>query len=148
MIYYLTHYDRDTFPFLIQYLRKQGYEVEYAHTPTGGSEIRNALLGAWRVVRRARRGDTIITYMCSAGMLCWWVSMLTGKRVHVISSNLTLKNDGSLRTKVLTGLYRVTVKSKRYTQLVTSLKYGKSAWRKNTARRFARIFNGECFANG
>lgn len=81
-------------------------------------------------------------------MLCWWVSMLTGKRVHVISSNLTLKNDGSLRTKVQTGLYRVTVKSKRYTQLVTSLKYGKSAWRKNTARRFARIFNGECFANG
>lgn len=124
MIYYLTHYDRDTFPFLIQYLREKGYEVEYTHTPTDRGETVNALRGAWSVVRKAGRGDTIITYMCSAGMLCWWISMLTGKRVRVISCNLTLKNDGSLRTRVLTWLYRVAVRSKRYTQLVTSKQYG------------------------
>ena len=125
MIYYLTHYQSDSFSFLIKYLRSKGYKTEYLHTPTDSNEYVNAFLGAWHAVETAQPGDTIITYMCSAGVLCWWISMLKHKKINIISSNLSLKDDSSIRTRLMRFLYRNAVKSERYTQLVTSRSYGK-----------------------
>ncbi len=84
----------------------------------------NALLGAWTAVKKASKGDTIITYMSSAGVLCWWISFLLFKRIHVIATNLALKDDSSLQTRMMDMLYRGALKSKRFTLTVTSLRYG------------------------
>lgn len=125
MVYYLTHYDVDTFPFLIKYLKDKGYEAEYLHTPTNSNEYVNDFRGALHAVNTAKAGDTIITYLCSAGVLCWWISMLKHKKIKVISSNLTLKDDQSMRTRLMRFLYRKAVKSKRYIQLINSRSYEK-----------------------
>ena len=125
MIYYLTHYQTNVFPFLIKYLRSRGYEAGYLHTPMNSDEYVNAFRGALHAVDVARAGDTIITYLCSAGVLCWWISRLKGKKISVISSNLTLKDDRSTRTRLMRLLYQQAVKSERDIQLVTSKSYGK-----------------------
>ena len=125
MIYYLTHYESDTFPFLIKYLRSKGYEAGYLHSPSDSNEYVNAFRGALHAVETTRPGDTIITYLCSTGVLCWWISRLKHKKIRIISSNLTLKDDRSMRTRFMRLLYRRAVKSERYTQLVTSKSYGK-----------------------
>lgn len=135
MIYYLTHYNRQTYPFLIDYLNKNGMSASWLHAPVNHGEYVNALLGAWHAVRKTSKGDTVITYMCSAGVLCWWISLILFKKVHVIATNLTLKNDGSLQTRLMTFLYRGALKSKRFTLTVTSQRYGETMQRKLHSKR-------------
>lgn len=126
MIYYLTHYNQQTYPFLIDYLNRNGLSASWAHTPVNRGEYVNALIGAWNAVRMASKGDTIITYMSSAGVLCWWISVLLFKRIHIIATNLALKDDSSLQTWVMTLLYGGALKSKRFTLTVTSQLYGET----------------------
>lgn len=126
MIYYLTHYNQQTFPFLIDYLNRNGLSASWAHTPVNHGEYVNAFLGTWNVVRRAAKGDTIITYMSSAGVLCWWISFFLLKKINIIATNLALKDDSSLQTLFMIFLYRVALKSKRFTLTVTSQQYGET----------------------
>lgn len=130
MIYYLTHYDQKTFPFLIEYLKNEGNDVYWMHPPIKHGEYINSLIGAWNAVRKVHKGDTIITYMSSAGVLVWWISWLLHKKIHVIATNLALKNDNSLQTQLMALLYRGALKSKRFTLTVTSEKYGKRMQKK------------------
>lgn len=126
MIYYLTHYNKKTYPFLIEYLNKKGMSASWIHPPVSHGEYMNALIGAWNAVRKASKGDTIITYMSSAGVLCWWISVLLFKRIHIIATNLALKDDSSLQTWFMTLLYHGALKSKRFTLTVTSQLYGET----------------------
>lgn len=126
MIYYLTHYNQQTYPFLIDYLNRNGLSASWTHTPVNYGEYINALIGAWHAVRKAMKGDTIITYMSSAGVLCWWISILFFKKIHIIATNLALKDDSSLQTRFMALLYRFALKSKRFTLTVTSHQYGKT----------------------
>ena len=126
MIYYLTHYNQQTYPFLIDYLNRNGLSASWAHTPINHGEYLNALIGAWNAVRKASKGDTIITYMSSAGVLCWWISYILYKNIHIIATNLALKDDSSLKTLFMIFLYRVALKSKRFTLTVTSQQYGET----------------------
>lgn len=126
MIYYLTHYNKQTYPFLIKYLNKNGMSASWLHSPINHGEYVNALLGAWHAVRKATKGDTIISYMSSAGVLCWWISLILFKRIHIIATNLALKDDSSLQTRFMTLLYRKALKSKRFTLTVTSQQYGET----------------------
>ena len=126
MIYYLTHYNKQTYPFLIKFLNKNGMSASWLHSPIDHGEYVNALLGAWGAVRKASKGDTIITYMSSAGVLCWWISYILYKKIHIIATNLALKDDSSLQTRFMTLLYRKALKSKRFTLTVTSQRYGET----------------------
>lgn len=126
MIYYLTHYNKQTYPFLIKFLNKNGMSASWLHSPIDHGEYVNALLGAWGAVRKASEGDTIITYMSSAGVLCWWISYILYKKIHIIATNLALKDDSSLQTRFMTLLYRKALKSKRFTLTVTSQRYGET----------------------
>lgn len=126
MIYYLTHYDQKTYPFLIEYLNRNGFSASWMHTPVSHGEYVNAFIGAWNAVRKAQKGDTIITYMSSTGMLCWWISWLLHKQIHIIATNLALKDDSSLQTKLMVLLYRGALKSNRFTLTVTSKQYGET----------------------
>lgn len=126
MIYYLTHYNKQTYPFLIKYLNKNGMSASWLHSPINHGEYVNALLGAWGAVRKASKGDTIITYMSSAGVLCWWISYILYKKIHIIATNLALKDDSSLQTRFMTLLYRKALKSKRFTLTVNSQRYGET----------------------
>lgn len=126
MVYYLTHYNKQTYPFLIDYLNMNGVSASWLHPPVNHGEYINALIGAWNAVRKVTKGDTIITYMSSAGVLCWWISAILFKRIHVIATNLALKDDSSLQTCFMTLLYRGALKSKRFTLTVTSRQYGKT----------------------
>ncbi|MCR5130069.1 MAG: hypothetical protein K6C10_01235 [Prevotella sp.] len=130
MVYYLTHFNRQTYPFLIDYLNKNGVDACWIHPPVKHGEYLNALLGAWAAVKKASKGDTIITYMSSAGVLCWWISFLLFKRIHVIATNLALKDDSSLQTRMMEMLYRGALKSKRFTLTVTSQRYGETMRKK------------------
>lgn len=125
-VYYLTHHNTVIFPFLRPVMEEAGARLVYVHPPVRFRESVNALIGAWRAVRKARHGDVIVAYMCSAGVLCWWVSRLTGKKVSVVGCNLTLKGDGSRRTAVMAWLYRKALKSPRFTLTVTSERYGRT----------------------
>ena len=98
--------------------------ASWLHSPIDYGEYVNALIGAWRAVRKATKGDTIISYMSSAGVLCWWISLILFKRIHIIATNLALKDDSSLQTRFMTLLYRKALKSKRFTLTVTSQQYG------------------------
>ena len=100
--------------------------ASWLHSPTNHGEYVNALLGAWGAVRKASKGDTIITYMSSAGVLCWWISYILYKKIHIIATNLALKDDSSLQTRFMTLLYRKALKSKRFTLTVTSQRYGET----------------------
>lgn len=126
MIYYLTHYNQQTYPFLIDNLNRNGLSASWAHTPVNHGEYVNALIGAWSAVKKTVKGDTIITYMSSAGVLCWWISVILFKRINIIATNLALKDDSSLQTFFMTFLYRVALKSKRFTLTVTSQQYGET----------------------
>ncbi len=126
MIYYLTHYNQQTYPFLIDYLNRNGLSASWAHTPVNHGEYVNAFIGAWHAVKKAAKGDTIITYMSSAGVLCWWISMILFRNIHIIATNLALKDDSSLQTRTMAFLYRVALKSKRFTLTVTSQQYGET----------------------
>lgn len=126
MIYYLTHYNQQTYPFLINYLKRNGLSASWAHTPINHGEYVNALIGAWSAVKKAVKCDTIITYMSSAGVLCWWISVILFKRINIIATNLALKDDSSLQTLFMTFLYRIALKSKRFTLTVTSQQYGET----------------------
>lgn len=126
MIYYLTHYNQQTYPFLIDYLNRNGLSASWAHTPVNHGEYVNALIGAWKAVRKATKGDTIISYMSSAGVLCWWISVILFKKIHIIATNLALKDDSSLQTRTMAMLYRIALKSKRFTITVTSHQYGET----------------------
>lgn len=124
MIYYLPHYPTKTFSFLEQYFSKKGKVFSYVFPGATGFEYLNALIGAWRAVRRCCKDDTIITYMCSAGVLCWWVGRLLGKHPRIIAANLTLKDDTGWRTKLMTFLYKKAVKDPHFALAVTSRTYG------------------------
>ena len=100
--------------------------ASWLHTPVSHGEYVNALIGAWHAARKATKGDTIITYMSSAGVLCWWISFILFKKIHIIATNLALKDDTSLQTRFMALLYRMALKSKRFTLTVTSLQYGKT----------------------
>lgn len=100
--------------------------ASWLHTPVNHGEYMNALIGAWRAVRKATKGDTIITYMSSEGVLCWWISSILFKEIHIIATNLALKDDSSLQTRMMAMLYQIAMKSKRFTLTVTSLQYGKT----------------------
>lgn len=126
MIYYLTHYNQQTYPFLIDYLNRNGLSASWAHTPVNHGEYVNALIGAWNAVRKATKGDTIITYMSSAGVLCWWISVILFKKINIIATNLALKDDSSLQTRTMAMLYRIALNSKRFTLTVTSQQYGET----------------------
>lgn len=126
MIIYLTHYNQQTYPFLIDYLNRNGLSASWAHTPVNHGEYVNALTGAWSAVKKAAKGDTIITYMSSAGVLCWWISIILFKKIHIIATNLALKDDSSLQTRTMAILYRIALKSKRFTLTVTSQQYGET----------------------
>lgn len=126
MIYYLTHYNKQTYPFLIDYLNKNGMSASWLHTPVSHGEYVNAFIGAWRAVKKATKDDTIITYMSSAGVLCWWISLFFYKNIHIIATNLALKDDSSLQTRFMAFLYRCALKCKRFTLTVTSQQYGET----------------------
>lgn len=98
--------------------------ASWLHSPVNHGEYVNALLGAWHAVRKATKDDTIISYMSSAGVLCWWISFILFKRIHIIATNLALKDDSSLQTRIMALLYRGALKSKRFTLTVTSQQYG------------------------
>lgn len=100
--------------------------ASWLHSPINHGEYVNALLGAWGAVRKASKGDTIITYMSSTGVLCWWISYILHKKIHIIATNLALKDDSSLQTRFMTLLYRKAIKSKRFTLTVTSQRYGET----------------------
>lgn len=143
-VLYLTHYNVDTLPFLRPYFNDKGWEWEYVHPPVAYSEYVNAFLGAWQAVRMAKKGDVIVSYMCSAGVICWWISLFCRKRVDVVACNFTLKDDKGWMTKIMTQLYRWALKSDRFTMTVTSNRYGESMKRKlGTYRSFPllRDFN-------
>jgi hypothetical protein len=136
-VLYLTHYNVDTFPFLRSYFNDKGWAWEYVHSPVSRSEYINAFIGAWRAVKKASEGDVIVSYMCSAGVLCWWISLFCLKKVEIIGCNLTLKGDKGWMTRIMTHLYRWALKSRRFTLTVTSNRYGETVKnRLGTSRSF------------
>ena len=76
MLFYLTHYDTNPFPFLQTEMAEKGCELQILHNPTNHGEYVNALIGAWRAVRKAKKDDVIVTLTTecsakkSAGTIC------------------------------------------------------------------------------
>lgn len=80
MISYLIHYDTDIFPFLPAELSAKGYRMQFLRNPVNHGEYVNAVVGAWRAVRKAKKGDGIVTYMSSGGVLAFWLSLIETAR--------------------------------------------------------------------
>lgn len=55
MIYYLTHYNQRTYPFLINYLNKNGLSASWLHSPIHHGEYMNAFLGAWHAIKMQKK---------------------------------------------------------------------------------------------
>lgn len=124
-VYYLNHYNVETFPFVLERLRQAGYEAESLFQPTSHGEYANALLAAWTTVRRLRRDDILVVYLCSTAVLCWWVSVLLHKPIRILSCGFALRNDASLQTRLMTFLYRHACRSPRFRITVNSAPYGR-----------------------
>lgn len=125
-LFYLTHYDTNPFPFLQTEMAEKGCELQILHNPTDHGEYVNALIGAWRAVRKAKKDDVIVTYMSSGGVLVFWLSVLLRRSVKVVATNLSWKDDGSLQSKLMRFLYSRALRSARFVATVTSVAYGRS----------------------
>ena len=56
------------------------------------TSIKQMLSVCSTTVKRTKSGDTIVCWYDFMGVLCWWLSKLTNKKIKVIAINVLLKD--------------------------------------------------------
>lgn len=104
---------------------KLGLETVSHYSPQGMNKYKSWLKGSLDVVRKARKGDTVICVYDFQGVLCYWISLLLMKKVNIMAVNILLKDKASLRNRVARFLYRKALGSRRVVGTVTTPDYGR-----------------------
>lgn len=82
------------------------------------------LKGAYLVVKKSQKGDTIVCWLDIQAMLCYWLGMFTFRKRDIIAINLLLKDKPTLFNRIARFLYRRALKSAHFRATVTSNEYG------------------------
>lgn len=72
-----------------------------------------------------KSGDTIVCWYDFMGVLCWWLSKLTNKKIKVIAINVLLKDKNTTKNKVAKYLYKKALCSNSFAATVTTVEYGR-----------------------
>lgn len=70
------------------------------------TSIKQMLSVCSTTVKRTKSGDTIVCWYDFMGVLCWWLSKLTNKKIKVIAINILLKDKNTTKNKVAKYLYK------------------------------------------
>ena len=70
------------------------------------TSIKQMLSVCSTTVKRTKSGDTIVCWYDFMGVLCWWLSKLTNKKIKVIAINVLLKDKNTTKNKVAKYLYK------------------------------------------
>lgn|SRR5574344_225269 len=130
MIYFLSNYNVDRCPFLVNGLRERGMDTEWVRTPENHRETVNHLIGAYRAMKRSRKGDVILCWLDIQGVMCFWTGLLMMRRRHIVAINIRIKDKRTLKNCFAAFLYGMALRSKWVTATVTSEEYGRAVTRR------------------
>ncbi|MCD8288807.1 MAG: glycosyltransferase [Prevotella sp.] len=97
---------------------------EYCNSPAHKFSAIDWIRGAWRMVRKSRKGDTIVCQYDFQAVMCNVFSRFMGGR-EIYCINLLLKDKNTLKNKITAGIYKLALKSDNFHATVTSAEYGK-----------------------
>ncbi len=83
------------------------------------------IVGSWRIMRKSRKGDIILTVYDFQGVLCYWIGLLTFRRRKTLGINILLKQKKSIRNKIASFMYKRALKSEWFFTTATTDQYGK-----------------------
>lgn len=126
MIYFLSNYDVDRCPFLVNGLRKRGLDTVWVRTPENHPGTVNHLIGAYRAMKRSRKGDVILCWLDIQGVMCYWIGWLLMRHRHIVAINIRLKDKKTLKNRFAAWMYGRALKSKWVMATVTSMEYGRA----------------------
>ena len=89
------------------------------------TSIKQMLSVCSTTVKRTKSGDTIVCWYDFMGVLCWWLSKLTNKKIKVIAINILLKDKNTTKNKVAKYLYKKALCSNSFAATVTTVEYGR-----------------------
>ena len=88
------------------------------------TSIKQMLSVCSTTVKHTKAGDTIVCWYDFMGVLCWWLSKLTKKKIKVIAINILLKDKNTTKNKVAKYLYKKALCSNSFVATVTTVEYG------------------------
>lgn len=97
---------------------KEVYSNKYKHKIVGW------LQGAFQVLQQSRKDDTIICWFDFQAVLVYWLCTLTFCRRNIVCINVMLKDNETLRNKIIGFLYKKALSSNCFKASVTSIEYG------------------------
>src|SRR5574344_2132192 len=148
MIYFLSNYNVDRCPFLVNGLRKRGMDTEWVRTPENHRETVNHLIGAYRAVKRSKKGDVILCWLDIQGVMCFWIGLMMFRHRHIIAINIRIKDKKTLKNRFAAFMYSMALRSKWVMATVTSTEYGQAVTKrlgvenKYPLVRDANLYNG------
>ena len=89
------------------------------------TSIKQMLSVCSATVKRTKAGDTIVCWYDFMGVLCWWLSKLTNKRIKVVAINILLKDKSTMKNKIAKYLYKKALCSNSFAATVTTVEYGR-----------------------
>ncbi|MGX8714022.1 MAG: glycosyltransferase, partial [bacterium] len=101
-----------------------GDDCQVVFSKDYSQRILRYLSGVLSVLRKSRRGDTIICWYDAQAVLCWWLCRLLWKKRNIVCINLLLKQKPTFKNRVATLLYKKALTSRNFKATVTSRPYG------------------------
>ncbi|MBR3079674.1 MAG: hypothetical protein IKH01_07655 [Prevotella sp.] len=99
--------------------------VENHFTPPSRFKLWSWLVGAVRVLMKSSNGDVIVTWYDFQGILCFLVSKLLFRKREFVIINLLLKDKSTMKNRLVSWLYKITLTAKNVRASVTSEAYGR-----------------------
>lgn len=121
MKWLLFQWSRWDYKYLQQAL---GDDCQVVFSKDYSQRILRYLSGVLSVLRKSRRGDTIICWYDAQAVLCWWLCRLLWKKRNIVCINLLLKQKPTFKNRVATLLYKKALTSRNFKATVTSRPYG------------------------
>lgn len=103
---------------------KLGMSVTEICSPVYGKKIFCWLRGVKTVLNLSHRDDTIICWYDFQAVMCWWMCRLFFRRRNVVCINVLLKDKPSLRNRMVSHMYKISLSSDNFRASVTSKEYG------------------------
>lgn len=89
------------------------------------TSIKQMLSVCSATVKRAKVDDTIVCWYDFMGVLCWWLSKMTNKKIRIVAINILLKDKNTLKNRLAKFLYKKALSSQSFEATVTTEEYGR-----------------------
>lgn len=99
--------------------------VDNHFSPSSRFKLWSWLVGAVRVLMKSSNGEVIVTWYDFQGILCFLFSKLLFKKRKFVIVNLLLKDKSTMKNRLASWLYKITLTAKNVRASVTSEAYGR-----------------------